>query len=93
MAGAWCVSATGVGMFRQVGIALSGVAGDGVDVGIRNAEAEVLRKSRTIDRSILGNAVWCCTGQRVLPGICRHVTAQLLDVGSCSGLVGRWSVW
>lgn len=37
------------GYVSAVGAALSGVAGDGVVVGIRNAEAEVLGKRRTID--------------------------------------------
>lgn len=34
------------GYVSAVGVAFSGVAGDGVVVGIRNAEAEVFRKSR-----------------------------------------------
>lgn len=75
MASAWCVG-DWRGYVSAVGVALSGVAGDGVVVGIRNAEAEVLWKCRTVDRSILGHSMQCSTRQRVLPGICRHVTSH-----------------
>lgn len=74
-------SATGVGMFSAVRVALSGVAGDGVDVGICNAEAEVQGKSRTIDRRVdrsrQRNATQCSTVRYSTVGATRDVDVDL----------------